>query len=271
MLICLFILPEKPSNTHQPTIEELEDKDADSAVPKKKKPKKKKKKRPAHSGSTTSPSSVALGPPIPAKPTVLVLPSPTKPGPAPKPVTLSQSNVFGNIPPQMSTTSLSLPTEPSIAQSARSYIQAESLDVQKSKIKSRPDHASLFSDTPGKKGFLSKLGMGRNKDKVKDEAHKGAKHSWFARLSKKTRGYMHQLLNTSEDETKGMAPMKWEHFLKVSVRVPCRSLLADSDNLDRSCGKWALSTIRAQQDQVFVLTHLIRKTRYVCLIIARAI
>lgn len=84
-------------------------------------------------------------------------------------------------------------------------------DEDKKKIKSRPDHASMFSE-PKKKGLLSKLGLGK-----KDEEHsdKNPKYTWFSRLSKKATDSMHQLLRTSEDAGKQPAPMKWETFLKV--------------------------------------------------------
>jgi len=43
-----------------------------------------------------------------------------------------------------------------------------------------------------------------------------AKHSWFSKLSKKTTGYMHQLLKAGGDKgADGKGHMKWEQFLKV--------------------------------------------------------
>ncbi|KAJ7647018.1 hypothetical protein FB45DRAFT_892118 [Roridomyces roridus] len=39
--------------------------------------------------------------------------------------------------------------------------------------------------------------------------------SWFSGLSKRTATSMHQLLRTSEDETRGMASMKWDVFVKL--------------------------------------------------------
>lgn len=56
--------------------------------------------------------------------------------------------------------------------------------------------------------------MGREKAEV-EESPKNAKQSWFAKLGKKSRELMHQLLNTAESDKKGIAPMKWESFLKV--------------------------------------------------------
>jgi hypothetical protein len=108
-----------------------------------------------------------------------------------------------------------MPIEPTTAQSAHSYLRTlDEREKVKEKIKSRPDHASLFSHPEKeKKGFFSKLSIGlKGKD---DAAPKNAKHTWFSKLSKKTTGYMHQLLATVEDTTQGIAPMKWENFLKV--------------------------------------------------------
>lgn len=98
------------------------------------------------------------------------------------------------------------------AQSARSYLQNLGLSDKK-KVKSRPDHASLFSqqDTE-KKGFFSGLSLTKGKDK--ESSMKEARQSWFSKLSKKTETLMHQLMDTSENEKHG-APMKWESFLKV--------------------------------------------------------
>ncbi|EEB97105.1 hypothetical protein MPER_03638 [Moniliophthora perniciosa FA553] len=84
------------------------------------------------------------------------------------------------------------------AESARSYIKSENLDAPKNKVKSRPDHVSLFSNIKPK-GVLARLGV------VKEEEtphEKKEKRNFFASLRRKTRGYMHQILHTAEDETK---------------------------------------------------------------------
>lgn len=216
--------------SHKPTIEEVEDEDDIPRSAKKKKKHKKKKKN--VSEPQQEPSPVAEKPPVPVSPAktsattpakapIITLPPPLHASPTKKPtpsvpkspVGHLRSNKIDAIPPGMSTTSLSIPLEQTTAQSARSYLQSEKLDSQKTKIKSRPDHASLFSAPEKKKGFFSEFIVGN--DKKKDEEKKGSKHSWFSRLGKKTSKYMHQLLNTSEDDTKGIAPMKWENFLKV--------------------------------------------------------
>lgn len=117
----------------------------------------------------------------------------------------------------MSTASL-LPVEQTTAQSARSYLQTEHLTESKTKVKSRPDHASLFSapEKEKKKGFLDRLGVGKTKEETEK---KGGKRSWFNKLTKKANGYMHQLLKTSQDDYRGLKPMKWEQFLKVRPSV----------------------------------------------------
>ncbi|KAJ7072069.1 hypothetical protein C8F01DRAFT_1102376 [Mycena amicta] len=57
---------------------------------------------------------------------------------------------------------------------------------------------------------------GQTPTRVHDgRTNKKAKHSLFSRLSKKSTNSMHQLLRTYEDETKSLAPMKWETFLKL--------------------------------------------------------
>jgi hypothetical protein len=76
----------------------------------------------------------------------------------------------------------------------------------------------MFSITEKSKGFFSKFSSGKDKEKKEEGEEKKAKKTWFHRLGKKTKGYMHQLLNTSEDDKKGTASMKWETFLKVSFQ-----------------------------------------------------
>ncbi|EPQ57181.1 hypothetical protein GLOTRDRAFT_39174 [Gloeophyllum trabeum ATCC 11539] len=184
------------------TVEEVQDEEhvSHEAKKKKKKPKKKKKKSAATAATDqTTESPVPVG----SSPSANGPQSPTS---VPRPSSVNTSSTYL---PYMSTASL--PT----AQSARSYLQSEGLDSSKTKIKSRPDHASSFYKE--KKGLLSRFGR-RKKGEDEEDAEpvkKGSKHSWFVRLGKKSKDLMHQLLGTAEDEKKGQAPMKWEHFLKV--------------------------------------------------------
>jgi len=144
---------------------------------------------------TSPPKRQASGP----KPPVSSVRSPS--------LNTSSSSTF----PHMSSASLALPVEPASAQSARSYLQSEKLDDPKTKTKSRPDHASVFSNP---KDFFSKFGA-KDKDKGTEVEKKGSKQNWFTRLRKKTTVHMKQLLGTADSETKGIKPMKWENFLKV--------------------------------------------------------
>ena len=207
-------------------MEEVEDKDEASVTRKKKKKKPKKKKLTSadpHLTQTPVPEVSNLPNLAPKSPTqdskAKVVPlAPDSPialnkkaAPtviAPKSGSIASSQCFG------STTSLPLPSE-TVAQSARSYLQSENLAAQKSKIKSRPNYATTFSEPEKKKkvSMFSKI-MGRGKAE-EEEPKKGPRRNWFSRLGKKSKSLMHQLLNTSEDDTKGMAPMKWEDFLKV--------------------------------------------------------
>jgi len=113
----------------------------------------------------------------------------------------------------MSTTSLSSTFDQTSARSAHSYLKEH--EGPKAKVKSRPDHASIFSEKEKKTGFFSKFTRKDQPSDDKDNAKKGSKQSWFSKLSKKTNKLMHQLLNTTEDETKGQASMKWDHFVKL--------------------------------------------------------
>ncbi|KAG6813367.1 hypothetical protein H0H92_011633 [Tricholoma furcatifolium] len=214
------ITPSEPKS-QRATVEEVEDEDEVIQAKKKKKKKKKpKKKKSAPSAGPAVDSdeedemqeSPAIPPALPtSKPTPTVTPkSPTVSAvkkAAPK-VTLASKTLA----PQASTTSLPFPTE-SVAQSARAYL-AETLNTQKAKVKSRPGFGTAFSGSDNKSGIFSKF-FRRATGAREEKPEKGAKHSWFTRLGKKSKSLMHQLLNTSEGETKGITPMKWEDFLRI--------------------------------------------------------
>ncbi|KAF8444599.1 hypothetical protein L210DRAFT_978319 [Boletus edulis BED1] len=196
--------PEEPKDLRA-TVEDAEDEEDFPSVAskKKKKPKKKKKKTVTNELPTVHEDSVpAISTPPKSRPSSTFPETPAK---VPS-NTLPPSNASLSSLGHMSTSSL--PIEPTIAQSARSYIQE--LGAPKEKVKSRPNHASLFSD---KRGFLSKLG---SKDKTKEDEDGPSvnkKFTWFNKLGKKTTEYMHQLIRTKADEKIG--PLKWENFLKV--------------------------------------------------------
>ena len=251
------------AKSQKATVEEVEDEDEAPRTSKKKKKKKKpKKKKPAASELQQGVPAVKTTQ-APAAPDPVVRPqSPlvttSKKTAAPPTSPSSKAGPAKPVPSMTSTASIPLGRiESTTAQSARSYLQSENLDAQRTKIKSRPDYATSFTEKPEKKGVFSKL-MGRNKDQ---EETKGAKHSWFSRLTKKTTGYMHQLLNSPESDTKGITPMKWEHFLKVSL-VECYAKLMIYGST-RSCERWDLNTILALQARASVLTLVIRVTRFV--------
>jgi hypothetical protein len=115
----------------------------------------------------------------------------------------------------MSTTSIPFPLEQTSAQSAHSYVK--DLDAPKAKVKSRSDHASLFSSTSDKEKKSSFFSKFSRKDKpVDNQEKKGDKRSWFSNLSKRTDKLMHQLLNTPQSDKQGLGSMKWEQFVKVT-------------------------------------------------------
>lgn len=187
-------------------MEDVEDEDEVPAVGSKKKKKKgKKKKKSASTDIPQSPSVESF-----STPSMRSALSSTS-----QPITLQSSSSKTTVPtitPSYMSSTTSLPINDSAtAQSGRSYLQSLNLKSEK-KVKSRPDHASLFSNPDDKKQpFFSKLSIGKDKDKDTKEA----KRSWFSKLSKKTTDYMHQLLKTDAGQTGNRSPMKWEHFLKV--------------------------------------------------------
>lgn len=207
-------VPEEPKD-YRPTVEDAEEEEEDvssiASKKKKKKPKKKKKKKVANELPTVHEDSVPSISTPPKNPPSTLAETPAK-APSNK---LPASNASLHSLAHVSTSSL--PIEPTVAQSTHSYLQE--LGAPKEKVKSRPDHPSLFSD---KRGFLSKLS---SKDKTKTESEgepaMNKKFTWFTKLGKKTAGYMHQLLRTSTDEKVGS--LKWDNFVKVSLPTcsPC--------------------------------------------------
>ncbi|KAG2153717.1 uncharacterized protein EDB93DRAFT_1081918 [Suillus bovinus] len=191
----------QPKDTRT-TVEEVDDEDdadADTASSSKKKKKKKPKKKKTDMDLPVLPED---GPASPVTPAARVASPPSSPS-KPNPVRRASLNSSASTLLNMSTTSLPL-TEQTTAHSGHSFLQEMS---QKEKIKSRPDHASMFS-----RGFLAK-GKDKAKDKEENKDMVNSKHTWFSKLGKKTTGYMHQLLRAGDDERRGA--MKWESFLKV--------------------------------------------------------
>lgn len=172
-------------------MEEVEDEDADggagtgAAKKKKKKKNNKKKKAGGEEGATGSPVVSPAG--TAAK-------SPTSPGTS------------------ASMSSFHIPVGTTEAQSGHSYLKELGGD-QKSKIKTRADHASIFSNqTEEQKGGLFSKIKSAIGGKTEE---KNAKYTWFSRLSKKATDSMHQILRTGEDAGKQPSPMKWDTFVKL--------------------------------------------------------
>ncbi|PCH43414.1 hypothetical protein WOLCODRAFT_138330 [Wolfiporia cocos MD-104 SS10] len=212
------------SKSHKVTVEAVEDDDdipTAATKKKKKKPKKKKKSSATTEAASATPDS-QQPPSTPVTPAAPVAPaaSPASPSPqktaAPKSSTPKRSSSISSSTtstalPHMSTTSLPLQQT---AQSAHKYMQTEGLTNTKTKVKTRADHANLVP-IPEKKGLFSRFSKKQQEKEEEEPSRKGSKFSYFSKLTKKTATYMHQLLGTPEDDKKGIAPMKWEHFLKV--------------------------------------------------------
>lgn len=193
------------SSTHpqdtRTTVEEVEDEDdADAHSASRKKKKKKPKKKKTRYPDMDLP---ALPEDVPASPVVSPVSSPTTSPTKAQPTRKTSLNNSTSSILNMSAVSLPL-TGQTTAHSGHSYLQEV---VQKEKIKSRPDHASLFS-----RGFLPR-GNDKTKDIEESNEDVNKKHTWFSRLGKKTTGYMQQLLRVDENDRRGA--MKWENFLKV--------------------------------------------------------
>ncbi|KAG8213928.1 hypothetical protein J3R82DRAFT_10674 [Butyriboletus roseoflavus] len=199
--------PEEPQD-YRATVEDAEDEEDVSSLAskkkKKKKPKKKKKKKATNELHTVHEDSVpAILTPPKNLPSSTLAETPAKVSSDKLPASNASLNSLAHI------STSSLPIEPTVAQSAHSYLQE--LGAPKGKVKSRPDHASLFSD---KRGFFSKLSSKDNTNKENEsESTINKKFTWFTKLGKKTAGYMQQLMRTSADEKVGS--LKWDNFVKV--------------------------------------------------------
>ncbi|KAF7315679.1 hypothetical protein MIND_00083500 [Mycena indigotica] len=204
----------KPKGKQAATVEEVDDDDDDKpSAPKKKKKKPKKKKKAAGAGGGTAEADgdgddgAEETTPAPPSTTTTTTTSPTPTSPAKKTPVAKAAGVAG-LAAQMSTVSLA--STETLAQSAHSYLKSENLLEAKAKVKTTGTAA------PEKKhrGFMSKF----TKEK-KTEEPKKPRPGLFSRLSKKATNSMHQLLRTSEDETRGLSSMKWETFVKLMVEL----------------------------------------------------
>ncbi|RXW24981.1 hypothetical protein EST38_g912 [Candolleomyces aberdarensis] len=204
--------PASAQGSQKATMEEVEDEEADggqagetTGSKKKKKKKASKKKKSAAPGD--DPASPILAPASPPPAPKRAAPAPA----APKSPTAASA----------SASTLHMPIGETQAQSGHSYKkQLESDFQQKAKIKSRPDHASIFSNESESKGkgmnFFSKITNSFKKETpAEPESNKNPKYTWFSRLSKRATESMHQLLRTGEEAGKQPAPMKWDTFVKL--------------------------------------------------------
>lgn len=188
------------------TVEEVEDEDNIKTPSQKKKKKKSKKKKSASAEATpASPPSVQSVDSTASHKTSIPL---TPPSPSSQPYAAPKTSYNASM------ASLTL-KETTTAQSSHSYLQKENLMKSDKKIKSRPDHASLFSNAEEKRGLFSSKFSSASKGEVKPK--ESDKSNWFSKLGKKTTGLMHQLLRPGDEQKRARAPMKWEHFLKVSI------------------------------------------------------
>ncbi|KAF7980729.1 hypothetical protein HWV62_36739 [Athelia sp. TMB] len=206
------------------TVEEVEDEDAAPDGGKKKKKKKKSKKK---KGGSLADDLASLGldeqvsPPTspilantPSAPSSPPASPPSKKQAPRSPSSHARLPSFGSSTTTLTgpgASSISLPIGQTVAQSGHSY--SKEIEV-KEKVKSRPAHGTMLSGfTERVSGVFSKF---KRKDKHEEEPPSRAdKAAWFANLPKRSNKLMHQLLNTSESDTLGKAPMKWDKFLQV--------------------------------------------------------
>ncbi|KJA27891.1 hypothetical protein HYPSUDRAFT_35071 [Hypholoma sublateritium FD-334 SS-4] len=197
-----------PPKSQRATVEEVEDEDNIKTPSQKKKKKKSKKKKSASAEpAPASPPSVQYVDPTASHKTSIPL---SPPSPSSQPYTASKTSYNASYMSSMASLALK---ETTTAQSSHSYLQKENLMKSDKKVKSRPDHASLFSNAEEKKGLFSNKFSSASKGEVR--AKESEKSNWFSKLGKKTTGLMHQLLRPGDEQKRARAPMKWENFLKL--------------------------------------------------------
>jgi hypothetical protein len=184
-------------------MEEVEDEDDQPSGPKKKKKKPKKKKRTSTENAMEEAFDAAQTPSSPP---------PTSPSLPQSPKSPRSSST------KAATENLHFPLErTTTAQSAHSYLSENAPSI-KQKVKSRTAQPTLFSTVPEetktKSGFLSRFKKKREEAKPTED-QKGARKTWFNRLTKRTASLMDTLLRPSEMD--GRSSMKWEDFLRVCL------------------------------------------------------
>ena len=119
---------------------------------------------------------------------------------------------------------ISLPlTQDQTAQSARSYLQSEGLaNGGKQKLKTKGEASNLDAIPEKKKRGISswfKKDTSAEEDEDEDDSEStGNKRSFFRNLGKKTVDYMGQLIGGTDTKKGGIAPLKWDNFVKVSSK-----------------------------------------------------
>jgi hypothetical protein len=221
--IVLIVCTETSKKNYNATVEDASDEEDYVGSPSKKKKKKKakKKKKPASVESLVEPMTSATIATVEISSAM----SPKQASLAPSQPTSPQPSVATG--PSFMSSTTSLPINQTTAQSGRSYLQ--SLDTKsEKKVKTRPDHASIFSNPETEKKGLFSLHKARDEDKTEEITTKEAKKSWFSKLGKKTVDLMHQLLKTSKEKS---GNMKWDDFVKVrEILLPAFIAIHCSNN-----------------------------------------
>ena len=216
------------------TVEEISDEEEPTASVKKKKKKPKKKKKLSATVAqfeetlretvTSVPPPITTAAPVPP-PITTAAPVPSNPAP---PTPTRQTKTAAKRPPSKassvrtisstvhgSSTSIPLSIEQT-AQSARTYLKTEGLDADRTKVKTRADHATLFNVPEKKKSIFDRF----TKEKAeKPDVDQAGKRSVLSQLSKRPKEWLKQLMSSSDDAKQGSRSMKWDHFVKVSLLI----------------------------------------------------
>ncbi|PPQ98770.1 hypothetical protein CVT24_003328 [Panaeolus cyanescens] len=187
-----------PQHNLKTTMEEVDDEDDASVISKKKKKKKPKKKKKAPTATDGAIPETSPPPSVSSPPT-----SPVKPAKATPP----------GYSPSLASSTASFPVfdSSSSVQSGRSYLQSR--EPEKQKVKSRPDHASIFSKDheTKRKGIFSKF---LSEKEPEPEPPKGSKNI-FSKISTKAKSCMQQLFVRGDQRS----TMKWDNFVKMMVEL----------------------------------------------------
>ncbi|KIY74321.1 hypothetical protein CYLTODRAFT_484641 [Cylindrobasidium torrendii FP15055 ss-10] len=182
-------VPAAAAKSTKTTVEDDDD-DEDEGEGKSKSKKKKKPKKKKKTTATAETLAASGG---------------STPAPVAAPAVVSAPEAKAAAPPSQTTAKSA--TTPQDAPASTVSSAAQQPATAKEKAKSRGTVSNV-------KGVLTRFGV-TNDPSEEEQVSKGRKRHWYSTIGKKSTHHLQQVLNTSEDVTKGSPGMKWDTFVKM--------------------------------------------------------